>query len=565
MKTGKGKTPRLFAAFFAALFIIVIIGVVDLVHPAGVLAQEAGDGQPAFAVDGRELVAAIPQNFPPYYHLDKQGRPGGFAIEVFDNIAVIAGYRVSYRVEQTWPDVFDALRTGRADVIPDLGITPDRLEWADFTRPVETFAIAIFVRKSTQDITGMENLSGHDVATVAGNVGVKLLDEHPDIQRVVYARPELALFALLSAEVDALVYPAPAVWKLAAAARVDDRIRRVGKPLLEVKRAIAVHKGDIELQQRLDRAAQAFLASEAYRDIYKRWFGTPQPFWTVARVAYLAAGIVTVALVVLVVLMSVWRNRALHRLNRALEGQVAERTQAIRHHAALLESANKDMEAFAYSVSHDLRAPLRAISGFSNILLEDYQGRLDAEGQRLLHVVDDNAQRMGQLIDDILAFSRAGRLELHLENVDMNRLVKEAWADLSTEIGERRVELLVGDLPEVHADSAALRQVLVNLLSNALKFSATRDPARIEIGANTEGDEIILFVRDNGVGFNMDYVGKLFGVFQRLHGAEYEGTGIGLSIIKRIIDKHAGRVWAEAEEGKGATFYFALPRKLGRD
>ncbi|MFZ2301603.1 MAG: PAS domain S-box protein [Gallionella sp.] len=246
-----------------------------------------------------------------------------------------------------------------------------------------------------------------------------------------------------------------------------------------------------------------------------------------------------------------------YRLNTELEQRVVERT-------ASLQAANKDMESFSYSISHDLRAPLRAINGFSKILQEDYVDRLDEEGRRLLNVVGDNAHQMGELIDDILAFSRAGRNEIKCSVIDMKKLVAGVWEELKPEMAGRGVHLDIGDMPPADGDPAMIHQVVFNLLSNAVKFTQRRVDARVEVGGQADEREIVYYIKDNGAGFDMQYADKLFGVFQRLHGAdEFEGTGIGLAIVKRIVTKHGGRVWAEGRLNEGATIYFALP--AGKD
>jgi two-component system sensor kinase len=207
-----------------------------------------------------------------------------------------------------------------------------------------------------------------------------------------------------------------------------------------------------------------------------------------------------------------------------------------------------------------LRATLRAIDGFSQILLEDYKDKLDAEGMRLLNVVRDNTSRMGELIDDILKFSRAGRTELSLVEIDMEALAREVYAELSVTDAGSNLQLEIDTIPPALGDKAMLRQVFVNLLSNAIKFSHTGTAPKITVGSLIEGNEVVYFVRDNGVGFDMRYADKLFGVFQRLHGVdEFEGTGIGLAIVKRVVTRHGGRVWAEGKVGEGATMYFSLP------
>lgn len=247
-------------------------------------------------------------------------------------------------------------------------------------------------------------------------------------------------------------------------------------------------------------------------------------------------------------------DETIRRLNSDLERRVRERT-------AELEAANKELETFAYSVSHDLRAPLRAMDGFSRIALRDAAG-LSAEGREALQIVRDSAQQMGRLIDDLLGFSRMSRQTVRKQPVACDALVRECLEILRPETEGRRVEITIGTLPDCSADRGLMRLVWTNLLSNALKFTRPRNPARIEIGSRSE-DGTVYFVRDNGVGFKMAYAEKLFGVFQRLHRAEdFEGTGVGLATVQRIVHRHGGRIWAEEELEHGATFFFTLePRQ----
>ena len=244
---------------------------------------------------------------------------------------------------------------------------------------------------------------------------------------------------------------------------------------------------------------------------------------------------------------------------------VTERQRAevrLRQRTAQLEAANGDLEAFSYSVSHDLRTPLRAIDGFSRILVEEYAGPLPDEAQDYLRSVRGNAQQMGRLVDDLLAFARLGRQPIRKQPVDPAKLVRQSLDLLRGEQDGRRVEIVIGDLPPCDGEPALLQQVWTNLLSNALKYTRGREVAMIAVGCRADGGppgEPAYFVRDNGVGFDMLYTDKLFGVFQRLHRAEdYEGTGVGLAIVQRVVHRHGGRVWAEAQPDRGATFYFTL-------
>lgn len=225
-----------------------------------------------------------------------------------------------------------------------------------------------------------------------------------------------------------------------------------------------------------------------------------------------------------------------------------------------LDRANRELESFAYSISHDLRAPLRAITGFCGILQEDYGSKLDAEGQELCGHIQGGAREMNQLIDDLLKFSRMSRAPMKMEPVNMGELAGTTFATVATAAPGQQAELNLGPLPEAVGDAALLRQVWINLLSNAVKFSARREQPRIVVSGEIAGKEAIFTVQDNGAGFDPQHAGKLFGVFQRLHRAsEFEGTGVGLAIVHRIIERHGGRIWAEGKPGAGATFYFALP------
>jgi signal transduction histidine kinase len=242
-------------------------------------------------------------------------------------------------------------------------------------------------------------------------------------------------------------------------------------------------------------------------------------------------------------------------LNEELERRVRERT-------GQLEAVNKELESFSYSVSHDLRAPLRAIEGFSRILVDDYSPSIPGDGQKLCGAIRAETQRMGQLIDDLLSFSRLSRSDVHSHTINTAVMVEEVLQELLTPEARGRTQLHIGRLPAVVADSGMFRQVWTNLLSNAIKFSSKRPQPRVEIQGAVEDNEAVFSVRDNGAGFDMLYAEKLFGVFERLHSqAEFEGTGVGLAIVQRIVRRHGGHVWAEGKPNAGATFYFTLPVK----
>ncbi len=241
-------------------------------------------------------------------------------------------------------------------------------------------------------------------------------------------------------------------------------------------------------------------------------------------------------------------EQSLKQANERLERRTAE-----------LSETNTELESFAYSVAHDLRAPLRHIAGYSNVLVQDYGPRLDVEGVRCLGKIEECAHKMGCLVDDLLNLSQVGRQKLSIQDASLDSLLAEVVADFAPECAGRDVEWRIGDLFSAECDPGLMKQVFVNLLSNAVKYTGKQEHAAIQVGQTTQNGERVIFVRDNGAGFEMQYAGKLFGVFQRLHKArDFEGTGVGLAIVQRIIRKHGGRIWAEAELNQGATFFFTI-------
>jgi signal transduction histidine kinase len=269
------------------------------------------------------------------------------------------------------------------------------------------------------------------------------------------------------------------------------------------------------------------------------------------RFVYAFVGLIGVTLFVLLGLVWLINSNTRSR-------EIAE--QKLREAELETKKINHDLESFSYSVSHDLRAPLRSINGYSQILIEDYSDKIDEEGNRLLNVIIANAKKMGQLIDDLLEFSRLGRQEIRRGIVNIDEQVRTISSELMERETGRKIDLTIGDLGTALSDANMVRQVWINLIHNAIKYSRNKELATIQIGRRDEKDKVIFFVKDNGAGFDMAYKDKLFGVFQRLHkNNEFEGTGVGLALVKRIVDRHKGQIWADAKVNEGATFYFSLP------
>src|SRR5450432_1443521 len=332
--------------------------------------------------------------------------------------------------------------------------------------------------------------------------------------------------------------------------------------VLRLSRAATSAAAQVELQRVFEPESRLYLealhastehnrkeANEAARLIQEKVV-TARRATIVEALASLLGALICAFLLAHVVAQTEAAGRSIEVLNRELQERIGDLTEV-----------NQELEAFTYSVSHDLRAPLRHIDGFSKILLDQSADRLNEAGQRALDRIRYGAQQMGRMIDDLLEFSRLGRRDVTRRPINLRPLVDESLEILKPAMEGRDIDLRIGELPILDCDPALIKHVIVNLLSNAIKFTRDNKPAVIEIGQVVSDETPVVFVRDNGVGFDMRYVDKLFGIFQRLHRREdFEGIGVGLATVQRVIHKHGGRVWAESEIGKGATFYFALKR-----
>ncbi|HPJ56987.1 MAG TPA: transporter substrate-binding domain-containing protein [Kiritimatiellia bacterium] len=497
------------------------------------------------------LVGSNPR-WAPLEFTDHTGRIQGIAWEYLNRFGKALGVTFRPVSVPSWRQAQAKLRDGEVDMLTSLNKASARRVEIEFTPPYQALPTAIFTHENTPYVGRAEDLKGLKVAAVIGYGLEQSLEAGVTGLRVqtVYDVPT-ALKQLESGELDAFV---------GSLLVTGHYIQRGGHARIKVggeldfvyQPAFAVRRDTKILAQILSKAL-AGLDEQEQAAIARKWMAVTYEQRIDYRKLYkYAAG--TLALLGLFVY---WNRRMAAEIRRrqAVEASLRKSEEA-------LVAANKELEAFSYSVSHDLRAPLRHVAGFVQLLQANAQGKLDETGARYIEVIAGATRKMGELIDDLLSFSRTGRAQMRIEPVALGPLVDECRRELEPETKGRRIEWVIGELPEVQADRSLLRQVLANLLGNAVKYTGKREDARIEVTSRREGGEIIVCVRDNGAGFDMKYADKLFGVFQRLHNeSDFEGTGIGLANVRRIVVRHGGRTWAEGAVDRGAAFSFSLPEE----
>lgn len=521
----------------------------------------------ASALAGRRVVVGGDGDYPPYEFLDANGQPAGLNVDLTRAIAAHAGLEVDIRLGP-WGEIRKGLEKGEIDLVQGMFYSAERDATYDFSPPYAVVAHAIAVRKESPLPSDLSSLSGKKVLVMAGDLMEDLarsLGLGPGL--VAVPSQEEALRRLSAGEADAaLVARVPALFWIR---QHGWRNLRLGEaPVLSAEYGYAALPRNGGLLSVFAEGLTAIEKTGEYRAIRTRWLGPYEERGALRAAAKYVVAIVA-PLLTLLAGAALW-SRSLRRqvvartrelaaeaekvraLAAELEGRVQERTAA-------LETAVREMEAFSYSVAHDLRAPIRAIDGFSAMLEEDHAAGMGPEAAHLVARVRAGANRMGRLIDDLLAFSRATRAALARGPINMTGLARRAVAGQAREAAEGGVEVRAGELPSASGDDALVGVVFDNLLSNAIKFSAGRPGALVEIGAEERDGVVEYFVRDNGIGFDPRYASKLFEVFERLHRSdEFAGTGIGLALVRRIVEKHGGRVRAEGEPGRGATFSFTL-------
>lgn len=527
----------------------------------------------AFAQDDfGEIVVGVPANFPPQYYVDEEtGEPYGFAIDVMDEIAARSGLNIRYVVFDTWPEVNEAIKVGQIDVQPNVGIIDERIYFMDFTSPVETFYISIFVRSTTIDIQNIDDLAGKKVAVVENNKGLYIMEEYGGADLVIYNSVEEAFFSLISGNTDALVYPEPTILKIASMGDLGNRIKVVGEPLLEVKRGIGVREGQTDLFNVLDKEVKSFVETSEYGEIYAKWYGEPDPYWSSGRVA---AGM-GILLFLIVLFFAGWHYFSTIRMNRLLRSSIAEREQAeekLTKYTEELAKAYEDLKSldkmkdeFLSNVSHELKTPLVSIEGYSELIRDETLGALNEKQKKAMDAVMRNSDRLERLIDSILYLSieEAGRMRYTFKPLRITDVIEKSVSDMLPQINRNNITIkkeVQDDLSLIQADEDRIMQVMVNLIGNSIKFTPS---GGITITAREDDNNLHVEVSDTGVGISKEHVINLFDRFYQVDAStkrKYGGTGLGLHISKLIVEAHNGKIWVESKEGVGTTIHFTLPK-----
>jgi signal transduction histidine kinase len=523
----------------------------------------------------------VDPQWPPFSSFDKQGQITGINAELVRLLVKRTGLNLQFRRTENWSETLHKASTGEIDVVVGIARTEarERLLKLAFTEVFCKFPTAIVTRKDTPFLMLVSELKSKRIALPRDYATTEMLQRlYPEVHLTLTESEEQSMLLVARGRADATAL------NLASAGYIVHmrglaNVKIAGFTEIDFFLGLAVRKSEPELHSILEkgldtinpREKEAIYANYIHPDTRREidW-----KTWRWRAIYALLAGAAGVAGLLF------WNRKMAKEIQRrkAAESALVQARDKIEAHARELASrahemellnknlayANKDLESFSYSVSHDLKSPLRRVKGFADLLEKDAGGRLDSAERGYLEVIKNESERMNNLIEGLLDFARIGHREIRSEAVDMERLMNGVIAGAKLENPGREISWEVHPLPTIDCDRELMRQVAENLIGNAVKFTRGRTPARIEIGVlpkNDGNEEVVFYVKDNGAGFEMSDAGKLFAAFQRLHSEkEFEGTGIGLANVQRIIQKHGGRVWAEGEVDKGATFYFSLPR-----
>ena len=559
------------------------------------------------------IVIGSEPDYPPYCILDDNGNADGFSVDLFKAAAAAVGLEVEIRID-IWSRIMEDLATGEIDALPLVGRTPEREELFDFTLPYMSLHGAVFVRRGTTGISSVEDLEDKEIVLMQGDNAEEFVRRY-NISDKIFTTSTFkdAFLKLAGGEHDAVIMQRVTGINLLGELGLSSVVPLdLQLPRFRQDFCFAVREGDYILLNRLNEGLSIVIADGTYEELRHKWFGPQeQGELTIQDILRLAVSLFVPMLIIMSVFWIIFlrrqvksktlvlndeiserkqREKELIKLKAQLESQVEERTAELKEKVRKLdqnqkamqqmiedlndirkeleaereklEFSNKELKAFTNSVSHDLRVPLRAISGFARFLVEDYANTIDDEGRRYLYTIRENANRMDQLISGMLDLSRVSRAAVKLIPADMGDIARSILHEVASDRERELFDIRIEKMPEVVCDSLLIKQVWQNLIENALKYSSKSKIKKIRIGSEDDNQEIRFHIRDWGSGFPDKYKHNLFGMFQRLHSEdEFAGTGVGLAIVKRIVHRHGGKVWAEGKINEGATFYFSLPRK----
>lgn len=507
---------------------------------------------------GDVLTVAIPKFWPPHYIAENVPKPTGFAIEIFDAVAALAGYRVNYVIKPNFKEVNDALTRGEVDAVPNMGIIPARQKLMNFTDPVETFVVSLFVRTDTQGVAGLRDLYGKRVAAVKRNIANRILLDHPEIKPVVFNDIRAAVFDLLAGRVDGLIYPVPVVRSLAREIGISNRLKSVGPPLREIKRGIAVNLGRPDVHRRLDAATRNFVKTPEYQRIYTKYFGAPPDGLPLEEVLTIGG----IGLVALIMLFSGWHYFTVMGLNRTLEQRVRSRTRELHEAQDDLVRAERlaTLGELTGTMAHELRNPLGVVvSSFGAIKLGS--GRPGHDVGASIARAERSIERCTRIIDELLDYAQVKTA--HFAPVDVDRLVAEVLQDYEAPGNVTIRNELHAEGKSIDGDSEQLRRLLINFLDNGrdaivqrLENETNFTGGTLLVSTRAVDDEIEIVVADDGVGIEPDGLEK---IFEPLYSTKSFGVGLGLPNAQNIAVQHQGRITVESEPGKGTEMRVKLP------
>jgi len=519
----------------------------------------------AYAFDNESIIrVGIHTDFPPYMHKN-EGKIEGFAIDYIKELAKEYNLNLQYIEYESWDDIFEASANNLIDVIPNLGITTERKKLFIFSDPYEAFHITAYTRSNTSPKKNFTDYKADRVGVMVKNVAGKIARKNNFENIKEYANINELIFALISTDVDMIIAPEPVALKAEKKLNINDKIDTAFDNLAEIKRGLAVNNQNADLASFIIPKANKFSKSEAYKRLYLRWFANPDFLIEHRRITYALLIILPLVSVIVIFSMVYIRIRETRKFTSRLQKKIFELTHtknALKLSNQYLEEANKELESFAYTVSHDLRAPLRHITGFTNMLEKEIKEPLSEKGEHCLDAIKKSSAKLGLLIDDLLKFSRLNQATINYETFDPKEIIESTVNGYSEEPEYSHIKFNIQVKSSLYGDVSLLRVVIDNLISNAIKYSAIKEDAEITIKTYEDNDENIIEIYDNGIGFDMEYVDKIFGVFERLNNSsDYSGTGIGLATVKRIINRHKGRIEAFGEIDKGARFLVHLKNK----